>query len=154
MTYPLLTTSTLSVTGLRAVRLLMEKSPDYLDQAGCPYGPELKSFLRELFKPTVTAPRKMIRYDDDEIFTEVCDMYDQVRTSIDTLGAVDAKERSQILKNATDLLTKLVSLREKQSSIRDQGRFVKSVIELLEAVLTPAQRTEFLTRMGEYNNVS
>lgn len=145
--------TTLSMTGLRAVRLLLEKDPTYLDNPECPYNPDLKAFMKELFKPAA-AVRAMVRYDDDNIFTEVCDMYDQVRASITTLGAVDAKERSQILKNATELLTKLVTLREKQSGIRDQARFVKSVIELLEAVLTPAQRTEFLNSMGEYINVS
>lgn len=153
MTYPPANASTLSMTALRAIRLLMEKDATYLDRPECPYNPDLKAFLKELFKP-VAAVRPMIRYDDDNIFTEVCDMYDQVRESISTLGAIDAKERSQILKNATDLLTKLVTLREKQSGIRDQARFVKSVIELLEAVLTPAQRTEFLSHMEEYINVS
>lgn len=153
MTYPPASSSSLTMTALRAIRLLLEKDPAYLDHPECPYNPELKAFLKDLFKP-VAAVRQMIRYDDDNIFTEVCDMYDQVRESITNLGAVDAKERSQILKNATDLLTKLVTLREKQSGIRDQARFVKSVIELLEAVLTPAQRTEFLTHMEEYINVS
>lgn len=153
MTYPLINANTLTMTGLRAIRLLLEKDPAYLDHEACPYPPDMRSFLKELLKPPPTV-RTMVRYDDDDIFTEVCDMYDQVRDSIATLGAVDAKERSQILKNGTDLLTKLVTLREKQSGIRDQARFVKSVIELLEAVLTPAQRTEFLTHMGEYINVS
>lgn len=142
------------MTALRAIRLLLEKDPAYLDHPECPYNPELKAFMKDLFKPAPAVARAMIRYDDDNIFTEVCDMYDQVRESIANLGAVDAKERSQILKNATDLLTKLVTLREKQSGIRDQARFVKSVIELLEAVLTPAQRTEFLNHMEEYINVS
>lgn len=140
------------LTNFRALRLMLLKDPEVLDKPECPYSQEVKNFLRDVFKPAPPV-REVRRYEDDDLYAEICDLYDRVKVSIDTMGTVEAKEKSQILKNATELLTKLVTLREKQSSVREMARFQRIVIDVLEGVLTPAQRSEFLERLGDLANV-
>lgn len=126
----------------------IEAQPGCLDDPSCPYPDHIKAFLRKL--QSDGGPAERIRYDDDDLYQEVVDLYEDVKATSGKINTNDAKDKVQILKNSTDLLTKLVALREKQFNIRQMAQFQRSVLELLEGVLTVEQRSEFIERMGAY----
>lgn len=157
MSYPTLTKNNMSMEALKAVIGEIRRDPGWLKDS--PYSPELRRFLTEISTETrvvekvVEVTGDAVRYDDDDIYGEVCGLYERIKTSLEDLKDVDAKERAQILKNCTDLLTKLVDLRSKQAGVREFVRFQKAVIEVLERVLTPDQRGEFIKILGEVSDV-
>jgi len=159
MTYPTLTKNNMSMEALKAVIAEVRRDPGWLKES--PYSPELRRFLTEISLEQRIVEKvvekvvdgEAIRYDDDDIYGEICGLYERVKTSLEDMGHVDPKERAQILKNSTDLLTKVVDLRSKQSGVREFVRFQKSVVEVLERVLTPDQRGEFIKILGEVSDV-
>lgn len=137
-----------SLTPIRAIEIQMKEYPDILDRADCPYPASVKAFLRKLGGPT--EPRE---YSEDELIDEITSLYNELKTASTTVVTTDAKDKVALLKTSADLLTRMVSLKEKALNIREVSRFQKLVIEVLETVVTPAQRAEFVEKLGKYVNV-
>jgi hypothetical protein len=148
-TYPSLTDAAL--VPFRALEAQIGVHPDILDRPECPYPDHIKDFVRRMLADN--GPTELVRYDDDDLYGEICKLLEDIKKASLNVNTSDPKDKVQILKNATDLLTKLVGLREKQHNVREHARFIRSVIELLESLLTPAQRTEFVEKMGAYLDV-
>ena len=157
MTYPTLTKSNMSMEALKAAIQEVRRDPGWLKDA--PYSPELKRCLADIGSEQRVVERVVevnadpVRYDDDDIYGEICGLYERIKTSLEDMGGADPKDRAQILKNSTDLLSKLVDLRTKQAGVREFVRFQKCVIEVLERVCSIDQRGEFIKILGEVADV-
>ena len=150
--YPNITDATL--VPLRAIELQLREFPDLLSRAQCPYSPTIRLFLERLGDQA--APAMVIDYDHDDTIAEISQLYNELKRVAFKAGQVhggDTKDQMGVLKTASDLLGKLVDLKAKAFSNRDMSRFQKTVIEVLEGILTPAQRTEFIDKIGSYTNV-
>lgn len=149
--YPTITDATL--VPLRAIDIQLKEFPDLLMRAECPYPPAIRLFLQRLAGGGAVAS---VVYSDDDTIQEVADLYTELKRVAFKAGQVaggDTKDQVGVLKTTADLLGKMVDLRAKAFSVRDMARFQKAVVEMLEAVCTPAQRTDFIDRMGAYQNV-
>lgn len=133
----------------RAIDAQLKKHPDLLSRPECPYPSSVKQFLAERLAKTETSGAKR-HYDDDDLEAEIAELYSELKVAGLRVSGVDAKEKAQVMKTFADLLTKMVTLRERVVNIRHMSGFQKSVIEILETVLTPDQRGEFLERMHAY----
>lgn len=133
----------------RAIDAQLKQHPDLLERAECPYPKAVRDFLStRLANKPVDIKRN---YDDDDLEAEIAELYSELKSAGFGSG-VDAKDKAQVLKTYADLLTKMVALRERMMNVRYMGAFQKSVIEMLETVLTPGQRSDFIEKMGAYLN--
>jgi hypothetical protein len=133
----------------RAIEAQLKKYPDFLDRSECPYPTAVREFLASRLGQS-TEPIAKANYDDDDLASEIAELYSELKRAGFNATGVDAKEKSQVLKTYADLLTKMVALRERVMNIRYMSSFQKTVIQILETLLTPAQRSEFVERMHAY----
>lgn len=130
----------------RAIEAHLKRDPTYLEKA--PYADSVRSFLAKRLGEQ-TAPERP-EYDDDDLLGEISWLYNEVKRASSTTASADPKDRFQMFKTASDQLTKLVSLRERQLNVRYMADFQRAVLELLESVITPGQRSDFIELMGKY----
>lgn len=149
--YPPLTD--VSLVPFRAIEAQLKQFPDLLDRPDCPYNPSVKSFLRRFAGETPIAIPEEGAMDDDDLVTETAALYRRIQTTSQSTQATDAKDQAQIFKILADLLGKLITLREKAMNVRSMSQFQRSVIEVLETVVTPAQRSEFIEKLGKHLDV-
>jgi hypothetical protein len=121
----------------------IDVQPGCLDDPACPYPPAIKAFLKRLIGDTT--PIKA--FDDEDLEKEINDIYRQLQ---DVPVTTDTKENIAMFKVRADLLTKMVSLKERAMNARDMARFQRTVVEVLDQIITPAQRNEFLEKLTPY----
>lgn len=149
-TFPTLTDAQL--VPFRTLEIQLKQFPDLLDRQDCPYPPHIRTLVRRLIGehvgPIVDEPM-----DDDDLVQETVNLYREIQRASLNVNTSDPKDKMTIYKTSADLLTKLIALREKAVNMREMSNFQKSVIEVLESVLTPAQRSDFVEKLGKYTNV-
>jgi len=149
--YPGVTDATL--VPFRAIELQLKEFPDLLDRPECPYPPHIKAFLRRLTGEPGTAPVPVEAFGEDDLLREITELYETLRRTSESVNTNDAKDKIAMLKTSADLLTRMVDLKGKALNQREMARFQKLVVEILETVITPAQRAEFIEKMGSHLNV-
>jgi hypothetical protein len=147
-TYPTLTDAAL--VPFRALEVQLDKFPDLFDRPDCPYPPHIRTVVQRLCGVTAEAPTA---YDDESLESEIVSLYNELKRVGLNVTGVDAKEKIALLKTSGDLLTKMVQLRERQINVREMGAFQRLVIQFMEESMTPAQRNEFIEKMGKYLDV-
>lgn len=148
--YPPITEATL--TPFRAVEIQLRENPGLLDDAACPYDPLVKAMLRRLSGDVTVSTGSVELMTDPaagELDSEIADLYRTVKRDMQTYTGSDMKDKMAFLKTAQDLLTKLVDLQTRRINIRNMAQAMRAVIEVMEEFLTPAQRTEFIEKLGE-----
>jgi len=153
--YPPITEA--SLTPFRAIEIQLKSNPGLLDDAKCPYPPMVKAMLRRLtgdmsVDTTTRLIETMVDPTGDELDREIADLYVTVKNDANTYSGSDMKDKMSFLKTANDLLTKIVDLQGKRINIRNMARAQRALVEAMEGYLTPAQRTEFLTKLESYAN--
>lgn len=144
-TYPSITDA--SLVPFRAIEAQLKQFPDILDREDCPYPPSVKTFLRKICGGPEVVGGPM---SDDDLVAETSRLYREIQVSSRSIKGGDAKDTASIFKTMTDLLGKLVDMRGKAINVRQMSQFQKAVLTLLESVLTPAQRSEFVEIMGKW----
>lgn len=149
--YPSITDATL--VPFRAIEVQLKQFPDILDRPDCPYPPHIKALVRRLMGEPGTGPAPVAAYGEDDLLQEITDLYEELKKVSTTVTTNDAKDKIAMLKTSGDLLTKMVDLKAKALNQREMARFQKLIVEILETVITPAQRAEFIEKMGTYLDV-
>lgn len=152
--YPTITDATL--VPFRAIEIQLKEIPDFLTRAECPYSPAVRLFLGRLAEGDAAPVVAAAEMGDDTTIQEITDLYAELKRVAFVGGQVgrgDSKDQMAVIKTASDLLSKLVDLKSKAFSVRDMSRFQRAVVDMLEGVLTPAQRSEFIDRLGAYTHV-
>lgn len=135
-----------AITPLQALALQFAEDPNIFESKDCPYSATLKEGLRKLLVP-VTHPDGTV-FSNDEIVVEITDLY---KTLKNVTMSGDTREQIALMKTTADLLTKMVALKEKAISIREVASFQRAVLEILDSIITPQQRAEFVERLGKYD---
>lgn len=148
ITFPTITDATL--VPFRALQVQLADDPLLFKRSDCPYPTHISAFLLDILDKK---ERRVSEYSDNDLIQETIDLYDEVKRAGMSSGSVDPKDKMSILKTSADLLNKLVTLRERAMNVRDMSDFQRKVVECLEAVVTPAQRSEFLEKMEKYVGV-
>lgn len=136
--YPVITDA--SLIPLRAIEVQLQQNPGYLDAADCPYAPSVVQSLKRLCDIDSRVASSS-DYSEDDLLGEIVGLYKELK---DINISSDVKDNIAMLKARGDLLTKVMSLKERALNARDMAKFQKKVVEILETVFTPAQRNEFL----------
>lgn len=152
------------VEKLRAVQMSLAKDPQYLRRRDCPYDPRTRGFLEEIFKA----------YDADEtqIAADVAAYFegnnDDTQNTYDILVR-DAKKAYLTLsrlgqkmeqsnkpedelnkvKTMTQLQERLMTVIEKAEGYKQIHQFKRTIMDIIEQVLTPEQRTGVMEKIEE-----
>ena len=140
--FPTITDATL--VPIRAIEVQLKEHPNLLDQEDCPYPPPIKNLLRRLAGQEVVVRAE---YSEEDLEREITELYSSLRV-MPVKG--DAKDTINLYKTQADLLARLVDLKAKALGVRDMARFQRTVVEILDGLVTPAQRNEFLEKLGKH----
>lgn len=143
--YPTLTGT--DMTPFRVLKSQLALDPDYLSRPDCPYPQVLKAELAELLTGRVKAVRKLD--DADDLLIELTGVYDSLKEMGEQIGTIDAKDKIQWMKAQVSVLERLTELMSRVVNMRQMSRFRRVVLELLDNILEPAQRTLFVEKLGE-----
>jgi hypothetical protein len=172
MSYPTLRLGVLQ--GLATLKVACDAEQGYLRRPDCPYDNDTIELLEKLFKPVevevivekivekpsrgkVGRPSKKNELSEDdanELEIEAKEMLTELRNMAKTeegdLKQLDTGTRLSILKTRTQLLEKLVSIRERFTSARKVIEFRSTVMGILEDLVPEEKRDEFLKRLEEH----
>lgn len=160
--------------GLAELKLHCDAVDGYLRKPDCPYDNDTIELLEKLFaakevevikevaveKPErgkVGRPSKKGEVTDDdalELENEAKTLLTELRqlgqTQDGEMKQLDTATRLQIIKTQTQLMEKLVSIRERFSSVRKVASFQATVVSILDDLVSEENRDVFLKRLEEY----
>lgn len=150
--YPPLTAE--QIVPLRAIKGLLVNRPDMLDVPDCPYSPDVTAFLKELLQTKVSdlpQQAEIISLEDpDAIGDQLEQIYSNLMTFQNDIKTTDAKDKVQWAKAVVSILERIISQRERVFNLKNYSHFQRQVIDFLDAILEPSQRTDFVERLGTY----
>lgn len=131
----------------------LEENPNYLNDPECPYNGKLRELLQHLAPRQATAapaddgdfePRT-----DDQLEREVTKLLDDIKAFGVTLSVGDVTERMSYFRTHTNLLEKLVSMKERMANVKSVATFQAIVLNAIEESLTPDQRTQVMDALHQ-----
>lgn len=141
-----------NLTPYRTIRAMLEKDPNYLDAAECPYTSEVRGFLKVMMGVTGGAdgapPVALDSPEDLEL--QLNNLYAGLIKFGNTQASMDQADKVSWAKAVTGILDRVIGLRERVLNARNFSDFQKRVIDILETILTPAQRSDFVERLGKH----
>lgn len=150
----------LKMMPFRVIAAQFEKFPDLLDRPECPYAHGVKVMLRRLMIADKMGDLKdevaidgLTDAASDALDREIASLYLTVKQDGERYTGADMKDKMAFMKTAHDLLSKLVDLQTKRMNIRNMAKMQKAVVEVMEEFLSPAQRTQFITKLKDYIDV-
>ncbi len=146
--YPPITGADL--TPLRVLQSQLALDPDYLSRAECPYPQSVRDELRQLLVSGVAAAPAARKLDDaDDLLIELTSVYDTLKDMGEDISNIDAKDKIQWMKAQVSVLERLTDLMARTVNMRQISKFRRVVLELMDNVLEPSQRTVFVQKLGE-----
>jgi hypothetical protein len=138
-----------NLSPFRTIRAMLEKDPEYLDRPETPYDVETKGFLKLMMggKANVAA----IALDTPEdLEKQLNAIYSDLMAFGANQGLKDQSDKISWAKAVTSILDKVISMKERTINAKNYSDFQKRVIDILDGLLTPAQRSDFVDRLGKY----
>lgn len=153
------------INHLRTIQSHLYKNPAYLRQSHCPYDPRTKAFLEEIFK-SQDADETQIASDVAEYFKsndpdENISTYDilirDAKRAYLTLSRLGQKmeespkpeEQLNRVKTMSQLQERLMAVIEKAEGFKQIQQFKRTVMEIVEKVLSSDQRTQVMEQLAE-----
>lgn len=133
---------------LGLVLQLLEQDPSLLTDPECPYSADTVLVLGGL-RGDKAEVAETPRDKWDKLERETQRLYDDLKDSKDNLTVEDHAERMSYFRTATSLLDKLVGLQERAVGLKAIGTFHQTVLDIMEDVLDPGQRTEVMQRLDK-----
>ncbi len=171
--FPRITAS--EVTALKAAAVFAAQDPSYLDDVNCKYPREIRDVVRilagsidgvqnvaQLEQKVEKVTQETINFATDPTVMEkeISTIYAQVKGMITKLSGTGAgghdddggsdKDAVAMLTNAVKLLEKLTGLAEVNLGHKRSADFKAVVMEVLEEVLLPEQRTAYVTKLRDH----
>lgn len=150
--YPKLDQETLK--NLNVVQKIAKAHPSYFITS--PYSSEIQRLITEWFLAPKVAISKTVETgksaveDDREpwvmLYEETRDLYSNLKNT-EIMEDTNTSEKMAYFRTATSLLEKLVSLQERSLGLKEVGEFQHKVMDILETVMTPAQRTQVMEKL-------
>lgn len=145
--YPPITATNLAP--FRALKALLDKDPAYLDKPECPYEPDVKAFVRQMLGSALISPTIALETPDD-LEDQLETVYSDLMAFKKDLAKADSNEKIQWAKAVVGILDRIIAMKERVHNVKNYSDFQKRVIELLEVTMEPAQRSDFVERLGKY----
>lgn len=162
MTYPALDPKLLM--DLLPIREHLSIDPEFLDKPDCPYGADIRATLKTLFPPlvevkaTASSGRKAGK-GKNEISEEQAAVIEAEATALlqelkdlkpPSGKGFDHDTKISIIKAKTALIEKVVTIQERFFNIRKVSTFMKTVINILDKMVDPDKRNDFLKELEPY----
>lgn len=162
MSYPTLDLN--AVMNLLPIREQLSADPEFLDKPDCPYGADIRAALKTLFPPDteVKATAKSGRKGGkgkNEISEEQAAVIEAEATALlqelkdlkpPAGKGFDHDTKISIIKAKTALIEKVVNIQERFFNIRKVSTFMKTVINILDKMVEPDKRNDFLKELEPY----
>lgn len=156
------------------LKTLVDADPEYLRKPDCPYDSATVELLERLFKPievevikevvvdkptrgkTGRPSTKNQLNDDDalEVEREAKELLKELRslgrTNEGEMKQLDTTTKLTIIKTQTQLMEKLVSLRERFTNVRKVAEFQQTVMSILDELVDEDKREVFLERLEPF----
>lgn len=147
--YPELDTSTLK--NVEIVRQLVQKHPSYFLES--PYGSEAETLLTKWFKRArsdtdggVEAERSF-----DGLIAELEFIFSDLKTA---RPPDSSEEKIAYIKTSTLVLERIVGLQERAFNVKQVSDFQRAVMQIMDEVMTPTQRTVIMDKMAAFAGVA
>jgi hypothetical protein len=140
-----------NLSPFRSIRALLDKDPAYLDNPACPYDQETKGFLKLMLGAPGGAPAVALETAED-LEKQLNEIYSGLVQFGNQQGLKDQSDRIAWAKAVTGILDKVITLKERTINMKNYSDFQKRVLTVLDGLLTPAQRTDFVDQLGKYIN--
>lgn len=162
--------------GIASLKAACDAEEGFLRKRECPYDNDTIALLEKLFEPKTVEVIKEVQVDkpqrgkvgrpskkneltdDDavEIEEEAKELLKELRqlgrTAEGELKSLDTATKLQIIKTQSQLMEKLVSIRERFSNVRKVAAFQNTVITILDELVPEDMRDEFLKRLEPYRS--
>lgn len=158
------------MTGLQTLRDQVQQDPDYLKRPECPYDPEMIRILEDLFAVQVVERivEKEVQVEvkagrgrptkDVQLSTEdQSKVLDEIKTQLrelNTLGvggaAMSTSDQVQVAKTKTVLLSELLKMMERHTTVAKMEAFKEAVINILDDLIPEKDREIFVKRLEPF----
>lgn len=152
-----------AVMGLLPIREQLNANPNWLDEAECPYGADVRTALKTLFPPAtasaVTGKGKTGGKGKTQISEEQAAVIEEEAISLlkelKELKApagkgLDHDTKISIIKAKTSLIEKVVLIQERFYNVHRVSNFQKTVVGILDRLIEPDRRNDMLKELEPY----
>lgn len=140
-----------SLWALDVIRQNIDQDPEYLDNS--PYTSNEVQSLLKLTRERSGEVAEVAEGSKWEILeTETTGLYKSLKETFENLKIDDHTERMSYFRTATSLLDKLVGLQERAAGLKKVHEFQQTVLDIMEDILEPGQRTEVMDRLRKSIN--
>jgi len=147
-----------TIKNLEVVRQLMLEHPSYWLTS--PYPQEIERLCTEWFKGrrATAAAASLPEYDDEDDLDAGASgdwefLYSESRKLYRDLQAagtgMDPNDKMAYFRTSTSLLEKLLGMQERANNLKQISDFYHLVMDIMEGVLSPTQRTEVMERLEQ-----
>lgn len=129
----------------------LEENPNYLNEPDCPYNGKLREQLQHL-APKAAAAAQVEDFTprtDDQLEREVTQLLDDIKDFGLKLNVDDITEKMSYFRTHTNLLEKLVSMKERMGNVKSVATFQAIVLNAIEESLSPDQRTQVMEALHQ-----
>ena len=133
---------------IRQIQRLVAGDPDFLNDSPYP-----EDFVK-LFKPKASSlpetntPLSFAEIEIGDFEVEAEDLFKYIKGLKPSEKELATKEGIDWTKAMTSLLEKLLSIKERAAKLKDVAAFEAAVVEFMQDILTPAQRTQFMDKIA------
>lgn len=142
-----------NLTPFHTIKALLEKDPGYLDAAACPYEPEVKATIKKMMAGfgLMIADQAVALETAEDLEAQLNGIYSNLVTFGKNVGVNDTGDKIAWAKASMGLLDRIIQLRERVYNFKNYSDFQKRVFECLDGVVEPAQRSEFIEKLGKFS---
>ena len=143
-----------NLSALRQIQVQMQQNPSYLDMPQCPYAPDSKVFLLQIFSVAQKSSEEMAAELDQFFGNDL--MYDRIisdskRAYMNLDNQMVKMEAGKNLEDAisftkalTSMQERLLTIQEKAEGLKNIHEFKNKMLEIIGNALTPDQRTTII----------
>lgn len=142
---------TLDENAISVIARVYEANPQYFDHPDCPYDQITKDIFKgnAKFQDFDTHTDVKIANSDD-LLTQITQLSKELKAygqSIKTEEGTSASDRNTYFRLSVTLLEKLVDIKEKIANVKSYEQFNNEVLDIMDKILTPDQRTTVMQRL-------
>jgi hypothetical protein len=134
----------------RALQQQLVKTPDLLTRAECPYPPAIRAELTQLLQAPAPEAMDLDLEDIDTLEGEISQLYRNVKAFSAGMAQSKDKDAINLYKTLTSLLEKIMEMRGSVLNMKNMSDFQRRVLEVLDNIVTPEQRAEFIEKLGSF----
>lgn len=122
---------------------LLDQDPDHLERPECPYSDDVRNLLKRL------AEKRQSTAEVEDLEDEAGSLFQKLKELGTAIDAADTKDRVAYMRVATSLFDKLITLKERSAGMKKMAEFQRTVLDVIDSVMTPEQRTIMMDRLSK-----